>query len=177
MYYLYNISSPVYTYMHCASWKDWGEFMLNVYIYIYILRGYVPCRRPLGESGGVTVMHKSSCWLFGGKDHDGFQKIGGGGVRAVPDHDNVADTRRARCKRLPGFNLQTSVVFGPATQKPQAACRPHAISAGAAVCHHGACSARPNHQGRRIRICASDRPEIHSRSTSPSPASKVVRSC
>ena len=21
--------------MHCASWKDWGEFMLNVYIYIY----------------------------------------------------------------------------------------------------------------------------------------------
>ena len=71
--------------------------------------------------------------------------------------------KACQMQRLPGFNLQTSVVFGPATQKPQAACRPHAISAGAAVCHHGACSARPNHQGRRTDrfVHRTDRKSIH----------------
>ena len=50
---------------HDRTWVKWlkepwnmrQQHFLMRYIYIYnILRGYAPCRRPLGESGGVTVI-------------------------------------------------------------------------------------------------------------------------
>ena len=152
-----------------SNWED-----IHKYIYIKGLRPLPPTPGREWGSHSDSTSHRVDC--LAAKITMGSKKSTAVVYVQFQTTTTWQITGRARCKRLPGFNLQTSVVFGPATQKPQAACLPRAISAGAAVCHHGACSARPNHQGRRIRICASDRPEIHSRSTSPSPASKVVRS-